>query len=79
MTDISVTQVFKVRAWEKLRERKNNYSGAEKDAVVTMTHQTGGQIQLFSFQHQKRQEIRRLHINTVVAKNVSSWGSNPAV
>ena len=30
MTDISVTQVFKVRAWEKLRERKNNYSGAEK-------------------------------------------------
>ena len=30
MTDISVTQVFKVRAWEKFRERKNNYSGAEK-------------------------------------------------
>ena len=35
------------REWEKLRERKNNYSGTEKDAVVTMTHQTGGQFQLF--------------------------------
>ena len=52
---------------KKLRKRKKINSGTEKDAVVTMTHQTGGQFQFF-FQYQVRQEKMRLHVNTVVIK-----------
>ena len=79
MTDISVTQVFKVRAWEKLRERKNNYSGAEKGRGSHHDASNWGSNPALFFPAPKKTGIRRLHINTVVAKNVSSWGSNPAL
>ena len=45
-------------AREKLWKRKNNYSGTEKDAVVTMTHETGGQFQLF-FSSTKKDRKKR--------------------
>ena len=43
---------------QKLWERWNNYSGTEKDAVITMTHQTVGRFQLFFSSTEQGRKIR---------------------
>ena len=53
-------------ARKKIKGRKENKSGTEKDAVVTMTHQTKGQFQLFDLE----QELIK---NKVTDINFSLW------